>query len=336
MKFIRALFYLLALPALAGVLFGYFGSVHASLDSLAHFRLHLAVIAALAGLLLMLVRRKAAGFLVILSALTSLVFHVDDLGGKSAWQMVSQVRGLLPEELGLKPAALAVPEPAGPRYTLLHANLRFDNEDAKGFLRLAGEVNADVMTLNEVSRQWLPALETLRAAYPNQLICSADSVIGGVAVLSKRPFVENAENGCSNGGVLALQHIDFGGREAIVGVAHLLWPWPLGQPQQIGEMRDRLRASAKTGLPLIFAGDLNAVRWSHSAKRIASFLGARRVPVAGGTWLHHSAPVDYISWFGLPIDNVMARGISVTSAQTLPPFGSDHLAVRAEFAITAE
>ena len=80
MTFIRAFFYLLALPALIGVLLGYFGSVHASLNSFAHFRLHLAVIAAAGGLLLMLVRRKAAGFLVIASALVSLAFHADDFG----------------------------------------------------------------------------------------------------------------------------------------------------------------------------------------------------------------------------------------------------------------
>ena len=199
---------------------------------------------------------------------------------------------------------------AGPRYSLLHANLRFDNDDPKGFLRLAGEIGADVMTLNEVSKRWLPALETLKAAYPHQLVCTADSAIGGVAILSKRPFVDNAENGCSNGGALALQHVDFGGREAVVGSAHLFWPWPHGQPGRSAQCASGCAANGKAGMPMIFAGDLNAVRWSHSAKRIASFLGARRVPVAGGTWLHHTAPADYISWFGLPIDNVMARGIS--------------------------
>ncbi len=340
MTFIRAFFYLLALPALIGVLLGYFGSVHASLDSIAHFRLHLAVIAAAGGLLLMLVRRRAAGFLVTASALVSLAFHAEQIPGQLISAMHGQARALIQQQVGNR-LGLTFWQPAAaaanwPRYTLLHANLRFDNPDPKGFLRLAGEVNADVMTLNEVSKQWLPALEILEAAYPHQLVCSADSAIGGVAILSKRPFVDNAENGCSNAGVLALQHVDFGGREAVVGSAHLFWPWPHGQSGQISAMRERLRSNGKAGMPMIFAGDLNAVRWSHSAKRIASFLSARRVPVAGGTWLHHTAPADYISWFGLPIDNVMARGIIVTNAGTLAPFGSDHLAVRAEFVLPAK
>jgi endonuclease/exonuclease/phosphatase (EEP) superfamily protein YafD len=337
MKFLRALLYLITLPALAGVLFGYFGQVHPSLDSLSHFRLHLAVVAALGGLLLMLARRKGIGSLVIFSALFSLAFHtgqfVDLAGLKIGNRLAVQLQALAGDRFGWKLTAPAKPVPSGPRYTLLHANLRFDNADSKGFLRLVGEVSPDVLTLNEVSRQWLPALETLKAAYPNQLICSADSVIGGAAILSKRPFVENAGNGCSNNGVLALQHVDFGGRKAVVGAAHLLWPWPHGQSAQISGMRDRLRANAKLGLPLIFAGDLNAVNWSYAARRFAFFLGAERLTIPGGSWLYHTVPPQYTQRFGLPIDNVLARGIEVTQIGTMPPFGSDHLAVRVEFAL---
>jgi endonuclease/exonuclease/phosphatase (EEP) superfamily protein YafD len=337
MNFLRALLYLITLPALAGVLFGYFGSVHPSFDSLAHFRLHLAVIAALGGLLLMLVRRKAIGFLAIFSALFSLAFHTDQFldlaAGKYGARIGNQIQALIGDRIGVRLAEAVLPAPAAPRYTLLQANLRFDNVETKEFLRLAGKVSADVMTLNEVSRQWLPALETLRAAYPNQLICSADSVIGGVAILSKRPFVENAENGCSNNGVLALQHVDFGGREAVVGAAHLKWPWPHGQSAQISGMRERLRGNAKGGLPLIFAGDLNAVRWSYSVRRLGFLLDAKRLTIPGGSWLYHTIPSRYTQRFGLPIDNVLKRRIEVTEIGTMPPFGSDHLAVRAEFVL---
>jgi endonuclease/exonuclease/phosphatase (EEP) superfamily protein YafD len=339
MKFLRALLYLITLPAIIGVLFGYFGQVHPSLDSLAHFRLHLAVIAALGGLLLTLVRRKAVGSLVIFWALFSLAFHtgqfVDLAGLRIGDRLATQLQALAGDRFGWKLTAPAKPGPPGPRYTLLHANLRFDNADSKGFLRLVGEASPDVMTLNEVSRQWLPALETLKAAYPHQLICSADSVIGGAAILSKRPFMENAENGCSNNGVLALQHVDFGGREAVIGSAHLKWPWPHGQARQIGDMRDRLRANAKTGLPLIFAGDLNAVKWSYAVRRLAFLLGAERLTIPGGSWLYHTIPSQFTQRFGLPLDNVLTRGIEVTEIWTLPPFGSDHLAVRAEFGIGA-
>jgi endonuclease/exonuclease/phosphatase (EEP) superfamily protein YafD len=337
MKFLRALLYLITLPALAGVLFGYFGSVHPSLDSLSHFRLHLAAIAAAGGLLLMLFQRKAVGFLAVFPALFALAFHIGQFGDLRAsplgQKLESQFRTLVGDRFGLTPSAGTQPRAAGPRYTLLHVNLWFDNKDAKGFLKLAGEVNADVMTLNEVSARWLPALETLKSAYPNQLVCRADSIYGRAAILSKRPFVESNENGCSNDGDLVFQRVDFGGREAIVGTAHLLWPWPHGQAGQITAMRERMRGNGKSGLPLIFAGDLNAVKWSYSLKRIAAFLGAQRVTIQGGTWLHHTIPANYIRWFGLPIDNVLVRGVEVAEIGTMPPFGSDHLAVKMVFGL---
>jgi endonuclease/exonuclease/phosphatase (EEP) superfamily protein YafD len=311
--------------------------VHPSLDTLSHFRLHLAVIAAAGGLLLMLARRKAVGFLFVFSALFSLAFHVgqfgDLLGSPLARQVQGQFQTLIGDRIGLKLPVQAEPQAGGARYRFLHVNLRYDNENDKEFLRLAGEVNADLMTLNEVSQRWLPALETLRAAYPHQLVCEDDTIYGGLAILSKRPFVESAENGCFNEGALALQHVDIGGRETVIGAAHLFWPWPFGQARQIGEMRERMRANAKTGLPLIFAGDLNAVPWSYSVKRIAAFLDAKRQTIAGGSWLHRSLPEQYMKLFGLPIDNVLVRGVEVLNIESLPPFGSDHLPVRAEFGL---
>jgi endonuclease/exonuclease/phosphatase (EEP) superfamily protein YafD len=334
MKFLRALLYLLAMSSLAVVLLGYFGQVHASLDSLAHFRLHFAVLAAVFGLVLMPVRRKAFGFLVIFSALIPLFSHMDEFGGASPRQLASLIWDMLPEQISEKSDRLpALSQPAGPRYRLLHANLRFDNPDPKGFLKLAGEAGADVITLNEVSQQWLPLLETLKSAYPHQLVCSADSKIGGVAILSKRPFADDPLNGCSDKGVLAFQLIDFGGRTARIGTAHLLWPWPHLQPLQLSGMRARMVLAGDAAGPLMFAGDLNAAPWSFAAKRIARYLKAPVITIAGGSWLYHTLPARYIIWTGLPIDNVFTRSVTIVSAARGAPFGSDHLPAIVEFEI---
>jgi endonuclease/exonuclease/phosphatase (EEP) superfamily protein YafD len=151
--------------------------------------------------------------------------------------------------------------------------------------------------------------------------------------VSKRPFLDDALNGCSNDGVLALQRIDFGGREVLIGAAHLHWPWPSPQAQQITQMRDRLRKAGDASGGLVFAGDLNAAPWSHSAERIANFLNAQPVTLPWGSWVYHTLPADY-AWLGLPLDNVFARGVTVTSAKRGVPFGSDHLPALVEFEIT--
>jgi endonuclease/exonuclease/phosphatase (EEP) superfamily protein YafD len=332
MSFLRALLILFTLLSGTALLLGYFGSVHPSLDSFAHFRLHLAAVTVLAGLLLMLLRRKAIGVLFVLAALIPLGVHVQYFGGRSPMEIVRLVREMLPQNVAGKSDRLASDADLAPRYRLLHANLRFDNPEPKEFLRLVAETAPDVLTLNEVSEIWLPIVETLKASYPNQLVCTAPSKIGGVAILSKRPFVGDALNGCTNDGVLALQQIDFGGRVVTAGSVHLLWPWPHRQSQQITGMRERLRLAGESGRPLIFAGDLNAAPWSHAAKRIASFLNAAPVSVPWGGWIYQTVPDDY-AWAGLLIDNVFVRGISVSNAARGRPFGSDHLPVLIEFSV---
>jgi endonuclease/exonuclease/phosphatase (EEP) superfamily protein YafD len=332
LKTFRALFLLLAFLSGTALLLGYFGSVHPSLDSFAHFRLHLAVLTVLAGLLLMLVRRKAVGFLFVFAAAIPLFVHMEYFDGRSPAEIVALVRENLPRDIAEKSDRLVSEVGTAPRYKLMHANLHFDLPDPKEFLRLVGEAKPDVLTLNEVSAVWLPVVETLKATYPQQLTCSASDQIGSVAILSKRPFAGDALNGCTNDGVLALQKVDFGGRVVMIGAAHLLWPWPDPQAQQITEMRDRLRAAGDAASPILFAGDLNAAPWSHAAKRISAFLNADVVTVPWGSWIHETVPSKY-AWLGLPIDNVFAKDISVSSASRKPEFGSDHLPVLVEFSL---
>jgi endonuclease/exonuclease/phosphatase (EEP) superfamily protein YafD len=332
LKTFRALLLVTAILTTTALLLGYFGSVHPSLDSLAHFRLHLAAVTALAGLLLMLSRRKAVGVLFALAAAIPLVVHMDYFGGKSPAEIIGSIQGMNPQQLTGKSYRLKANSSAAPRYRMMHANLRFDTSDTKDFLRLVGEAKPDVLTLNEVSAVWLPVVEILKASYPQQLVCDAPSKIGGVAILSKRPFVGDATNGCTNNGVLALQHVDFGGRVATVGTVHLLWPWPHRQPQQITEMREQLRAAGDAGRPVLVAGDLNAAPWSHAAKRLAAFLNAEVVTVPWGGWVYHTA-LDEYAWLGLPIDNVFAQGVAISSATRGRAFGSDHLPVIVEFSV---
>ena len=304
-------FIVLGLLICIPLLLGYFGSVHPAFDSMSNFRLHLAAALAVCAIMLLLMLRWVSGFVLAIPALAVLAAH---------WQQL----GILPQSA----------QQAASGYTLLHANLRFDNPSPKEFIRLVGEVRPDVLVLNEVSAAWRGHIEALKHLYPNQLLCDADSKIGGVAVLSSRPFIAGGEAGCTNSGALAFQTVDFGGRDVMVGAAHLLWPWPHKQPLQLTDMRERMKEVGRRETPLVFASDMNAVRWSHSARRVSSFLQAAPLVIPGGTWLYHTVPADLISKLGLPIDNVFTRSVEVVSVGTLRPFGSDHLPVLVRFSLT--
>jgi endonuclease/exonuclease/phosphatase (EEP) superfamily protein YafD len=313
LKIFRAFVYLGSLLTLAALAAGYFGALHPALDSFSHFRLHLAVMTALLGLLVAALRRYWSGMALVAPGLLVLV---TTLGGS-----------------GFSPA-MALPDKAEmPIYRLMQTNLRFDNETPNEVIRLIGEFKPDVIAAEEISQMWKLKLATLKHMYPHQVFCVDHNGLGDVAVLSRRPFVENAANFCAGGGGFVIQAVDFGGRDVLVGAMHLHWPWPFHQAREISELSPALKSMALSGLPMLMAGDTNSVPWSYSVERIAALSESAHLPFKGASWLDFALPSSWTGWLGLPIDNVFARDVATRSIETGRHVGSDHLPVLVEFTI---
>lgn len=311
---------LLALSAIAAALgLGYLGRLHMAFDSLAHFRIHLAVLAMAIGLPMLLMRfRLEAMFAAILGA----AVIVQTTGFRSIPQLGAREAGAVPDE-----SSTAV-------YRLLQLNLRYDNASPEAVLSLVGRVKPDVLTFNEVSSSWIERLEVLKAAYPYRMVCPQPSRVGGVAVLSRRPFAEGSTPACRDRGAFAHVDLDIGGRVVEIAAMHLGWPWPFEQPWQLPRVSDIL---ASVGDTAIVAGDLNAAPWSHAARIVAEATDAQIVRGAGPTWLDRRLPAWLRPAVGLPIDNVMIKGgVLPVSISTLEAVGSDHLPVLFEFILLRE
>ncbi|MBL8583419.1 MAG: endonuclease/exonuclease/phosphatase family protein, partial [Rhizobiaceae bacterium] len=154
--------------------------------------------------------------------------------------------------------------------------------------------------------------------------------IGGVAILSRRPFAEGREPQCFDRGSMAIAPVDFGGQTVEVTALHLGWPWPFGQNWQVRNVSPIL---AELNGPALLAGDFNATPWSQTAHAVAAAGGLAPLPVPGATWLYHRLP-QWLHFTGLPIDQVMAKGeIDIHAVRTLDPVGSDHLPVLVEFSL---
>ena len=313
MKFFRACLYTVCLGIFAMLIGGYFGALHPALDSLSHLRLYLSVAAVLSGLMLIFFGGFLGGASMVVSGLLIFVTTLGNLG-------------LL--------RSMATAEPSdGVNYRLLQINLRFDNETPNEVIRLIGSLKPDVIAAEEVSAMWQPKLEGLKHLYPHQFYCASQDFVGGVALLSRRPFVGDGSLGCTNLGAFALQVVDFGGRQVQVGVMHLDWPWPFYQPYLLNDMKSAMKSVALSTLPVLLAGDINAVSWSHAARRIADETETRRADYRGASWLHHSMPIAWAAWIGLPIDHVFADDLDIQNVATQRPVGSDHLPVLVEFSI---
>lgn len=316
-KLLVRLALLAALLGLAGALtFGYLGWLHPAFDSFSHLRLHIAAALALFALPLALLRFwPEAGFALALAA-TAIV----------------QTTGF---PFSRAPAAAQAPTQAagdGAVYRLLHMNLRYDNATPEAALSLIGQLRPDVLTLNEVSRPWRERLEPLDAAYPYRLICPAPSHVGGVAILSRRPFSDGFEPYCADRGAFGHVKLDMGGRALEVATLHMGWPWPFEQQWRLPLLTPVL---AKIGDTAILAGDLNSVPWSRSARRVAEDAGAELLRGIGPTWLDRRLPAALRPLVGFPIDNVMVKGAvaPLDIGSRLEPNGSDHLPVLLEFTL---
>ena len=304
---------LAALCALgAAIGFGYLGRLHLAFDAFSHLRLHLAaVLILLAPILLVLRLRIEAGFALLLGLATIVQTVAFD-----------------------NEPPLARADASGPVYRLLHMNLRFDNPTPEAALSLIGTTRPDVVTLAEVSAMWRTRLASLEAAYPYRLICSQPSPIGGVAILSRRPFVQGFEPRCGDRGSFATARLDLGGREVEIVTLHMGWPWPFEQPWQLPRLTPLLESVSDTA---IIVGDLNATPWSEAARRVAGAGGAHILRGIGPTWLDRRLPDSWRGLIGLPIDNLILKGgVTAASLQTLDNPGSDHLGLLLEFSVAPQ
>ncbi len=285
-----------ALIALAAVLAGYGGALHPVGDSLAVFRVPLALLGALA-LLVWWPRRAAmlAGLAVVALAVLPRLWALSPVQAGQAAQT--------------------------PGLTVYQKNLLFTLRDPGAVVADIRARAPDIVTLQEVSRRNRAVLEALRAEYPYQHYCDFRAV-GGTAVLSRWPEVPGSAF-CARG-MTGLQVETPDGRAWAMSL-HLSWPWPHGQAEQLSELTPLLR-----GLdgPVVIGGDFNAVAWSRAVARIEAASGTRR---AGRETATFALPYGGL---GLAIDHVLASGAAPGTIEVLDRLGSDHRGVLARVTVS--
>ena len=198
-------------------------------------------------------------------------------------------------------------------YRVYQKNLSFRLKDQTDLIQDITESGANIVTLQEVTTHNKNILHRLNSTFPNQLWCPFASV-GGVAVLSQYPVETSI---CDFGIVVGKFKVK---NEYIwVGSIHLHWPWPHEQANQVEEMVPLLES---LDAPVILAGDLNAVPWSGTVKKLSDAINGHRVGP------YHPS-FDLFPGFSITIDHVIAGGRNYKTEQR-PKFGSDHYGLIAD------
>lgn len=301
---------LASLPLVLGLLANY----HPAFDSLGHFRVHLAVLVGLGGLVLLTTRHWRHGALSVA------------LGVGALWTTLQAFPSSTPSAQASEGAAERA------TYKLMQLNLLFNNPAPEKVLSLIGRASPDVILLEEASSEWKPFIALLSARYPYSIVCDSPRRVGGVAIVSRRPFAVDTTPACLDEGMMARATLDLGGQVLDVAALHLLWPWPFEQPAQLDRLVPILGTLGETA---ILAGDLNATTWSAAVRRVEAAGGLAHLTGIGPTWLTDLLPYALRPYIGLPIDQVMRKGeVAILAVRTLEPAGSDHLPLMVEFQMT--
>ena len=309
--------WLLKLPfiriAMAGlcalIIGGFLGFIHPALDTMANFRIHLIL------LLLLLAtycyRASRAIIVLVMLLITSVGFYVGFGGNIYGFHTE-------PNSSNAK------------QYQLLQFNLYYANETPQKFIDLVHKANPDILTLNEVSRNWKTPLLALKADYPFVHHCPEWKNIGGTVIYSRFPM-QSGSDYCHDYAALALKDVVIDGKTVTIGAVHLRWPWPASGPRQVDKLQSVL---GRLGPDALIAGDFNSTPWTWLVRRFAKYGNLQIVSYAGASWIHRLAPTSLASSFGLALDNAMSKGnVKVINAQTLKPVGSDHLPLLVRFIV---
>lgn len=181
-----------------------------------------------------------------------------------------------------------VSHPSGP-VTIYQKNLLFQNDQVAALAADIRAADADLVALQEVTSRNATLLRDLRALYPHQASCALVEW-ARVAILSRWPV--EGEICIENQGLVGIPVAAPEGTFWVFSL-HAFWPWPHGQAEQFDRI---LPVLADLDDPVVVAGDFNMVPWSHALRRLGAATGTNRAGPLFPTLIKKGAPlpIDHV------------------------------------------
>ena len=214
--------------------------------------------------------------------------------------------------------------------TIGQYNLYHQNPTPKKALNQIIELNADVISIQELNSDWAGLVDSIiRPNYPYSIEEPWDECCYGTGLFSKYPFV-SSEIKNQNG--IPVIYAQFSINETVVRLVSLHTYTPVF-PNQTTERNQSLKDVATfievEGLPSIVFGDFNIVPWE-SAFQDFLFRGGLTEVACG---FQATYPVD-LGLPLIPIDHInYTSEFTPTQCGSLTIAGSDHKAIYAGFSV---
>lgn len=266
---------------------------------------------------------SAAGYLLLILLIICVLYQVI--------RMVPYTR------LAPKQVQWADPRASLGTFSLLIANVLMTNREGERFVELIDSCSPDVFLAVETDEWWAEQLQVLENRYPHTVKCPLDNTYG-MLLFSRLPLIEPEVRFLIENDIPSI-HTEvelLSGRRIQLRCVHPKPPYPREAEQSTERDAELLvvgRAVKGIDEPVVVAGDLNDVAWSHTThlfQRISGLLDPRRGRGFYNTF-HAQNPI--LRW---PLDHVFhSDDFKLIELKRLPAFGSDHFPVLVRLSLEA-
>ena len=239
---------------------------------------------------------------------------------------------LHPVETVRADSGLATPER---RLRLMVSNVLMENREGERWLSVVREADPDVLVAVETDSWWAETARALEETHPHSVEVPQDDTYG-MLVYSRLPLTSTEVRHLVEAEVpsLFLTAELPSGEDVSLVFLHPRPPRP--DIQQDSELRDAElvlagREVAQFDGPVVVAGDLNDVAWSHTTHLFQRLSGLLDPRIGRGTYSTFHA--DHW-WLRYPLDHVFhSDHFALVELRRLPHVGSDHFPILIELEI---
>lgn len=227
------------------------------------------------------------------------------------------------------PTSSREPESDANTIRLLTANVYMENTHTPDVLHLINQYQPDVLLLLETNETWRQAMTPIEATYPHRVLCPLENTYG-MLLYSRFPILDHEIRFLVQDDIPSIYariKLRSGQMVHFYGV-HPMPPSPTEHYRSTERDAELLlvgrEARQLTG-PIIVAGDLNDVAWSHTTRLFQRISGLLDPRIGRGLFSTFHAHYFFLRW---PLDHVfMSHHFQLETLQRLPNCGSDHFPI---------
>ena len=215
------------------------------------------------------------------------------------------------------------------KVSFMIANIYMYNRDYKRCIQLVNDIDPDVLLLVETDKQWEEGMRSIDERYAYAVKYPIDNTYG-MLLYSKLELINPEVKFLVESDIPSI-HTHIRLRNGEVSRLYALHPKPpsptenLRSTERDAELYLIAKEVEDVKTPVIVAGDLNDVAWSHSTRmfqRISRLMDPRK---GRGFFNTFHAKYPFLRW---PLDHVFhSSEFGIANIKRLPAIGSDHFPI---------